>query len=67
MKWILIVITFWRPDVTVSQVELEFATEQECLDQQYLIEAKYAEQKNTGFGYMLYCIQKDELRDRLED
>ena len=61
MKWVLVILTFWRPDVTVSQVEMEFATEQDCLDQQYVFEDKFAKEyeAGSGFGYMLYCTDKD--------
>lgn len=60
MKWVLVILTFWRPDVTVSQVEMEFATEQDCLDQQYVFEEKFARdyEAGSGFGWMLYCKEK---------
>jgi hypothetical protein len=63
MKWVLIIMTFWRPDVQIKVVEQEFNTEQECLDRQYELEQVYLgyqqEEKYTGFGYILMCEQRD--------
>lgn len=58
MKWIMIVITFWRPDVTVSEIRMEYNTEQECLDAQYSLEEKYLRQKDRDFGYAIWCVEE---------
>ena len=57
MKWILIVITFSSPNVTVSQYQMEFETEQDCLDQQYLIEEQLA-RRDDGLNYQLWCFDE---------
>lgn len=57
MKWILIVITFSSPNVTVSQYKMTFETEQDCLDSQYLIEEKLA-RRNDGLNYQLWCFDE---------
>lgn len=59
MKWILIVITFWRPDVQVSEVRMEFDTEQECLDAQYSLEEKYTPHTKDGMGFAIWCVSED--------
>ena len=57
MKWILIVITFSSPNVSVSKYKMEFETEQACLDQQYLIEEQLA-RRNDGLSYQLWCFDE---------
>ncbi len=37
---------------------MKFDTEQECLDQQYVLETRFAEY-DTDFTYHLYCFHED--------
>lgn len=68
MKWVLIIITFWRPDVQVKTTEMYYPDEQSCLDAQAEIEERYVsynrDADEPGFGYILTCMEKDEWENR---
>lgn len=61
MKWILIVLTLWRTDVQVSEVRLEFDTEQECLDQMYELEERFVRQRSDDYIYIVSCVDQEFL------
>jgi hypothetical protein len=59
MKWVLIVMTFWRPDVQIKTNEVYFSTEEDCMTAMHELERRYVQHKNDGFGYVLTCRQEE--------
>ena len=54
MKWVLIVMTFWRPDVQMKTTEMKYAAYNRDADE-------------PGFGYVLMCMEKAEWDRRGDD
>ena len=62
MKYILIILTFYQPNVPVSIIEMSFDTPTECharmekFEKMFLAETE----KDAKFGYTLRCEERDE-------
>lgn len=59
MKWVLVIITFYSPNVPLSILELEYDTPAACEAQLEEFEVKFA-QADSNFRYALRCEERKQ-------
>ena len=62
-KWIMVIITWYAPEVAPTTVHMGFESETACLTSLQSLEERFEEQNDPDFSYILHCKERERIED----